>query len=147
MNDENLDLVKQSLESNDFIISPDKGKIPKELIDIFSSWQNKSFTIANPNEDFNSTDDLVNRSLPNRQLISLFRNNNFLIMNYKHGGFGFHYHIVWCKINEKGINDIWICSTDNIIDNIPELRKVLENFTRITTLKNGKTIKQNYLCF
>lgn len=83
LNDENLDLVKESLGSNDFIISYDKEKIPKQLIDIFSVWQNRRFTIANTNEDFNSTDDLVNRSLPNRQLISLFRNNNFLIINYK----------------------------------------------------------------
>lgn len=146
LNDENLDLVKQSLESNDFIISYDKEEIPKQLNDIFSAWNNEPFIIANPNEDFNSTD-FVNDSLPNRQLISLFRNNDFLIINYKHGGFGFHHHIIWCKINENEINDIWICNTYNSIDNYSELRKEFVSFTRTTTLKNGKTIKQNYLCF
>ncbi len=189
LNDENLDLVKQSLKSNDFIILYDKEAIPTQLIDILSAWEKRfysgetldavqqstkcseyiivsndkersqdeiidiiplwnsvNFSIANPNEDYNSTDCLA-PSLPNRQLISIFQNKDFFILHYKHGGIGHHHHIIWCSIQNNKISDIWICNTFNLIDNLPELKKEIENFTRTISLKNGKTIKQNYLCY
>lgn len=146
LNDENIELVKESIENNDFIISFDKAEIPKQLFEIFYKWKNDPFLIANPNESFNSTDEIKNY-LPNRQLTSIFRNSKSLIINYKHGGIGFHHHIIWCKINDDRISDIWICTIPNLIDNYLMLKQNIESFTRIIYLKNGKTIKQNFLCF
>ncbi|WP_035657355.1 hypothetical protein [Flavobacterium seoulense] len=146
LNDENIELVKKSIEKNDFRISFDKAEIPKQLFEIFYKWKNDPFLIANPNEKFNATDE-INNSLPNRQLTSIFQNKEYLILNYKHGGFGFHHHIIWCKIDNDKISDIWICTTSNHIDNYLILKENIENFTRIISLKNGQKIKLNSLCF
>lgn len=146
LNDNSLELVKQSLARNNYVISFKKQDIPKQLIDILSQWRNEVFTIANPNENYNSTD-AVNDSLPDRQLISIFRNNESVFIHYNHGGIGHHKHMIWCRIINKNITDIWICNSYQTITSFEKLKKEIKNFSRIISLKNGKKVKQNHLCY
>lgn len=146
LNDVSLVEVKHSLGCDDYVISFEKEDIPSELISILSNWRDERFIIANTDEEYNLTD-CEDDSLPFRKLISVIRNEEYAFISYHHGGIGYHTHILWCKISDNNIIDIWICNSYNENVRINDIKKELENFSRIILLKDGRRVKQNYMCF
>lgn len=146
VNDESIEIVKKSLDSDDYIISFEKDEIPNQLIDVLTAWRNEVFTISNSNEIYDSTD-TVDGSLPTRQLISIFRNKDSFFIQYNHGGIGHHKHLIWCSMFGDDIMNIWICNSKNLIKDIEGLRNELDNFSRTVVLSNGEVMINNTLCF
>jgi len=143
--DSSLSTVKSALNEA-YILKKDKSAIPKGVIQILQKWSGEAISFANPNEEYNETD-IVDNTLPSRQLISVYSNRSFLFVLYNHGGFGFHRHIIWCKLRKNEITDLWICNYNDTILNMNELKNFFHSFTRIHKLNNGKQIKENYLCY
>jgi len=143
--DKDLSAVKECSKEQ-YKVFYDKSMIPKELLKILDGWSEEHITFANPKEDYNSTDN-VNSSLPERQIISIFRNSRFMFILYNHGGIGFHRHIIWCQWDGHKITNIWICNCNKKITNLKGLRSYLATFSRVIKLKDGRLVNLNYLCY
>ena len=82
-----------------------KDSIPELLTLTLRKMLNDDFEIANPNENFNKTDVIINDSIPTRQLRLLSSKNNFWRITYIQGGFGKYYVYAECKIKNDSISD------------------------------------------
>lgn len=100
-----LDNVIKALDEQDLKLYITKKEIPKIVKRTIKSWGDK-FSIANPGQDYQATDIVTGR--PRRQLIAIFKNENYFIMTYNHGGRGHHEHIMYFQINNDKIIDFWV---------------------------------------
>lgn len=92
-------------DENWFIVN-DKNKIPQQIIDFFEAAENRPFEMANPDEEFNITDNVVNPSLPFRQLRLLENKNEIWRMVYLQGGIGESYQFYEFRIHRDTISNI-----------------------------------------
>lgn len=145
LNDVSLREVKASL-SQQFTACYTKKQIPGELISILEKWSSEKITFANPNEDYNATDN-ADGNLPNRQLIAIYKSNRSVFVVYNHGGIGFHQDIIWCKWKEAKVIDLWIAHYKGETVDLNNISQFLTEFSRIHFLRNGKRIKENVVCF
>jgi hypothetical protein len=102
---ENLDSFLTKLKDNTFQISKDKKDIPlfiKQQLECLAH----NFSIANPNEQYNSTD-VFTEGLPSRQLLFLGTSEDVFAMTYLLGGFGTSAHIIFIKFKDDQIVDLW----------------------------------------
>ena len=88
-----------------------KDSIPELLKLTLAKLNNGEFKIANPNEQFNATDVIVNDSLPSRQLILVAKRKIDWRIIYTQGGVGMYYVISQCKIRDDSIFDFKIAHT------------------------------------
>jgi hypothetical protein len=146
LNDKNLSNVQKSVSNDSFIISTDKKSIDPSILNFLTKLNKKTFQLANPDQSYNATDN-VDESLPNRQLRLLFKAKNACFIEYAHGGIGFHYHIAWFELKNNKVTDFWICNSNREVKNILELKKFIKSFDRRITLRDGRKIKSNRLCF
>ena len=102
-----------------------KDSIPELLNLTLSKLNNGEFKIANPNERFNSTDVIVNDSLPSRQLILIAERGIDWRIIYTQGGIGMHYVISQCKIRSDSIFDLKIAHTLVKYENNDTIDKLL----------------------
>ena len=89
-----------------------KDSIPELLTLTLKKVLKNNFVIANPNEEFNRTDVIINDSIPTRQLRLLSRKNDIWRISYVQGGFGKHYVYAECKILSDSITDFKISQTN-----------------------------------
>jgi len=90
------------------------------------SWKN-NWSIADPGQPFNATD-AVDLSLPNRQLLYLGLNKNYMLIAYKHGGMASNCPVLLFKFeNEQVISVYW--STFN--EKMKEKRDVIKTLKRL----------------
>jgi len=146
LSDKNLSNVQKSFINNSFLISTDKESIDPCILKFLSKLNKKTFQIANPDHPYNATDN-VDETLPNRQLRLLFKTKNVCFIEYAHGGIGFHYHIAWFELKNNKVTDFWICNSAKEVKNIRELKKLINTFDRRITLRDGRKIASNRLCF
>jgi len=146
LSDKNLSNVQKSFINNSFLISSDKESIDPCILKFLSKLYKKTFQIANPDQPYNATDN-VDETLPNRQLRLLFKTKNVCFIEYAHGGIGFHYHIAWFELKNNKVTDFWICNSAKEVKNIRELKKLINTFDRRITLRDGRKIASNRLCF
>jgi hypothetical protein len=146
LSDKNLSNVQKSFINNSFLISTDKESIDPCILKFLSKLYKKTFQIANPDQPYNATDN-VDETLPNRQLRLLFKTKNVCFIEYAHGGIGFHYHIAWFELKNNKVTDFWICNSAKEVKNIRELKKLINTFDRRITLRDGRKIASNRLCF
>jgi len=146
LNDKNLSNVQKSVSNDSFIISTDKKSIDPSILNFLTKLNKKTFQLANPDQSYNATDN-VDESLPNRQLRLLFKTKNVCFIEYAHGGIGFHYHIAWFELKNNKVTDFWICNSAKEVKNIRELKKLINTFDRRITLRDGRKIASNRLCF
>lgn len=90
----------------DWKILNDKNKIPEQISDYFKAAENKTLYIANPDEKFNITDNVMNPDLPFRQLRLLEHKNHIWRMVYIQGGIGNSYQFYEFKIQADTISEI-----------------------------------------
>jgi len=102
-----------------------KDSIPELLTLTFKKVLKNNFEIANPNEEFNRTDVIINDSIPTRQLRLLSRKNNLWRIAYVQGGFGKHYVYAECKILTDSITDFKISQTILKLENNDSIDKYI----------------------
>ena len=102
-----------------------QDSIPELLSLTLKKVLKSSFEIANPNENFNATDVIINDSIPTRQLRLLSRKNNFWRIAYVQGGFGEYYFYAECKILMDSITDFKISQTNLKLENNDSIDKYI----------------------
>jgi hypothetical protein len=120
-----LPVVKYSIQRDSFEVYHDKNVIPKSLMDTLIKWDS-TFSFANPNEEYEATDETFYKNRPCRQIISVLKSKNYVFITYKHGGFGRHEHILWAKIENDLIRDIWVGDAYYDVKTEEQIRKVLK---------------------
>lgn len=130
--------TRYSIEHDSLTAFYKKKEIPKSLIDTLRQWS-REFNFANPNEKYRSTDVVISRKIPSRQIIMILKNENNIFITYKHGGLGFHHHILWAETENNIVKDIWIGVTFNDLDTIDKIRNVLS--------EDPEDLNTNMVCF
>ena len=102
-----------------------KDSIPELLNLTLKKVLKNDFVIANPNEEFNKTDVIINDSIPTRQLRLLSRKNNLWRIAYIQGGFGKYYVYAECKIFKDSITDFKISRTNLKLENNDSIDKYI----------------------
>ncbi|MDX1830134.1 MAG: hypothetical protein R3342_11370 [Lutibacter sp.] len=102
-----------------------KDSIPELLTLTLKKVLNDDFKIANPNEEFNRTDVIINDSAPRRQLRLLSRKNSLWRITYVQGGIGEHYVYAECKITNDSISDFKISQSLLRLENNDSIDKYL----------------------
>ena len=126
---ENLDFFVNKLKSQHFTIHKGKQEIPsfiKEQLPFISDRN-----IANPDEKFEATDEIMDTSLPTRQLVFLCSSEDIYVVTYGKGGIGFNWKMLFIKYANKKVLDVWVGTTfcsnltsvKNILDCIDKNRK------------------------
>lgn len=121
----NLPVVKYSLQVESFEVYHDKNVIPKSLMDTLIKLDS-TFSFANPNEEYEATDEIFYKNRPRRQIISVLKSKNYVFITYRHGGFGLHEHVLWAKVENDLIRDIWIGDAFSDVKSENQIRKLLE---------------------
>jgi hypothetical protein len=104
---ENLQEFIDSLSKESLIAKNNITSIPEVVRKAIDCWKNE-FSMANPNEAFQTTDALPGgKKLPWRQLTYLGVSNHYLILTYKYGGTGLVNHILLFRFNNSRILDFW----------------------------------------
>lgn len=146
LSDKHISKVQKSINTGSFEISNNTNSIDPCIFHFLSKLNESKFQLANPDQPYNVTD-VVDSSLPDRQLKTLYIAKNSCFMIYAHGGgAGFHYHIAWFELKANKVADFWICDSFKQLNNIGELKTFINSFDRTITLKNGRKFKSNYLC-
>lgn len=130
--------IRNSIEHDSLDVFYNKKDIPKSLIDTLKRW-NKEFSFANPKEKYRSTDVVTNPKLPCRQIIMILKTKNNIFITYKHGGLGFHHHILWAEIQGAKVKDVWIGVTFDDLNTVDNVKKVLS--------ENPEDLNTNMVCF
>jgi hypothetical protein len=105
LENKSVDNIIKVINEQDLKFFKNKKDIPKIIRRTIKSWDEK-FSIVNPGQDYQSTDIVTGQ--PRRQLIAIFKNKNYFIMTYNHGGYGHHRHIMYFQIDDDKIIDFWV---------------------------------------
>ncbi len=93
-------------KDSDWVIFNHKNKIPEEIKDFFQATENSPFTTADPDEEFNSTDNETNSNISFRQLKLLEKKNKIWRLVFIQGGIGASYQYYQFKIQGDTISEI-----------------------------------------
>src|SRR5690606_3924073 len=91
---------KQTFPGNSeeqWIVYNTKDSIPKVLNDALLHLHKGNFALANPNERYNATDNIID-SLPRQQLSLISKKGEQWRLTYVQGGFGKYNVFVHCEI-------------------------------------------------
>jgi len=105
--DRNLDSFIGGLKSEQFQISKSKKDIPAAIMRQLICLSHDGFTLANPNEDYQSGC-IISKKLPARQLIAFARSENFFFIDYLRGGWGVYTTLLILKLKNGRIVDLWV---------------------------------------
>ena len=116
---------KSTQISNNWTEYKTKDSIP-ELLNLVLIQLNKGeFSIANSNENYNVTD-VVEDSLPMRQLRLLSKRNDEWRIGYVQGGFGKHYYFAECMIQNDSIFDFKVSHSNEKLENNDTIDKFIK---------------------
>ena len=89
-------------------------KIPMFIKEVLNCWSWKNnWSIADKGQPFNATD-VIDTSLPNRQLLYLGVNENYLLIAYNHGGgFASNCPVLLFRFENKQVISVMYWSTFN----------------------------------
>lgn len=107
--------------------------IPAYIRRTINSW-GEEFDIVDSGKKYHSTD--TQNGLPGRQIIAIFKNENYFIMTYNHGGRGRHTHIMYFKMTDEKVSDFWVGFGNvygNELDNIAGVKEQLMNTSGLQT--------------
>ncbi len=122
---QNLDNFIYMLKSEDFEVSYDKNKIPRNIKRSLTYLTNDSFSIANPDENYRCCCS-SSSSLPKRQLQFLGVSSNLVALTYLTGGVGVSTHILLIWFDNLEVKDIWAGITLKDIKSKNKLIKFLQ---------------------
>ncbi|OAZ05588.1 hypothetical protein [Flavobacterium succinicans] len=120
-----LSCSKKENLNNDWREINTKDSIPKQLSNVLLSI-NGNLKIANPNEDFEATDNIVNENLPIRQLKLLAVKNNEWRLSYIQGGIGTSYFLIECTIKNDSLYNLKIANSLLDLDNNDSISKFIK---------------------
>lgn len=108
LKNENLDFFLNKLKNEKFDITNRKEDIPKHVFKQLECL-NDEFTIANPNEDYQSSDIIdLDKKLPERGLIFYAKSKSTLVLYYSISiGPGITSKILFIEYNAEKIIDFW----------------------------------------
>ena len=84
------------------------------------------FVIANPNEKYNSSDNLID-SLPNKKLKFVANSKNLWRLAYTQGGFGKYNVVIQCRIEKDSVFDMKYWETIYNFNNNKEFEDLVIN--------------------
>jgi len=117
LTNKNLDSLILYLEKAELKESKNIADIPAFIRKTLNKLTKDDFSIANPNENWQSTDVVFNKNLPYRQLIYLGNGKTMTLIVYYRGGFGKSTHILIIKHKNEEITDLWCGVGFKIPDN------------------------------
>ena len=124
----NLDYLIKCLENGGLKESKNIDDIPFFIRDALNNWTDDNFSIANPNEEWQSTDIIFDTTLPNRNLLYMgIGENIFLISYYLGGNIGTSRHILIIKHENEKITDFWCGSSLESLDKKLEILEYIRN--------------------
>ena len=101
--------------------------IPAHVKQVFSKISRQpSFAMANPGEEFQDTDQVIDRTLPWRRLVFAGTQDDKWFVHYEHGGYAHSYYVTAFKVNPHGAaNFEWGCSVVGVAKTLEELRTMV----------------------
>ncbi len=122
---QNLDPLLAELEKTDLKTYRQVSDIPVFLVNFLETIIKDSFSIANPNEDWQFGCD-ASDGLPSRQLIYFGLADNIALLTYLTGGIGVSEHILIIKFSSEKITDFWCGNVMADLTNKEEILKYIE---------------------
>lgn len=116
-----------------------KDSIPKQLLQVLKVL-NGDEKIANKNEDYEATDNILDTLLPTRQLKLLAKKNDEWRLVYEQGGIGTYNVYIECKIKNDSLFALRVANTLLKIENNDSINKFLKE--KKIELENIKTINK-----
>jgi hypothetical protein len=113
-----------------------KDSIPKQLKYVLQAL-NGNTKIADKNEVYEATDNILDTTIPTRELRMLARKNDNWRLVYKQGGIGTYYVYIQCKIKSDSLHDLKVGNTLLQIENNDSISKFIKQKALI--LKEIKT--------
>jgi len=130
--------IRNIIQNESFTKYYNKKDIPHQIIDTLKSW-NKDFSFANPDETFRSTDVIRDPKMPCRQIMIILKSSHNIFITYKHGGIGFHHHILWAKFDGENLVDLWIGVTFKEINDLEKVKLLLSG--------DPENLNTNIICY
>lgn len=105
-----------NMSLGNWILINEKDSIPLPLSKAYSDYFNIALDIANPEEPFNATDNIID-SLPTKRLSLLARRGTEWRLAFLQGGFAKHYMLIQCNVMGDSTSNLFIAKTYRILDN------------------------------
>lgn len=84
------------------------------------------FSMANPGEEFQADDVVIDRTLPWRRLVFAGAQDEKWFVHYERGGYAHGYYVAAFKVNPHGdANFYWGCSVEGVAKTLDELRTMV----------------------
>ncbi len=117
-------ITTNNLEEN-WTVYTTKDSIPELLKETLININKGNFWVANPDERFNATDNLID-SLPRQKLSLLSKKGNKWRLTYIQGGFAKYYVFTQFEIKNDSIYDLQIAESIFILENNDSIDKYLD---------------------
>ena len=130
LSNKNLPKLIEKLENSELKEENNVSQMP-EIVSNFLDGLSENFIIANKNGQWNATDIILDKNLPNRKLLYLGNGKNISLLTYNKGGIGKSTQILIMEYNKEKMLDFWCGSVLVDLNNKDQIIKYLkENMTK-----------------
>ncbi|MBT1711687.1 hypothetical protein KK062_25820 [Fulvivirgaceae bacterium PWU5] len=119
----NLDALIASLDAANFTSHTKFESMPGVIKTFLGSLDENKFLIANPGEDWQATDVVLGKRLPNRRLLYLGVGQDIALLAYYKGGIGKSERILIFRFTERCVIDFW-CG--GVLTNLKTKEQIVE---------------------
>lgn len=121
------ELVSALVELNDFRVYRSVANVPDVVRSAFANAADeKSFSMADPNGQWEATDVIRDPQLPRRRLRSVAIGGQFCLLFYEHGGVGRNDNVAAFRISEDRAEPVWHAYVASDVGNPTALAKALQ---------------------
>ena len=130
LSNKNLPKLIEKLENCELKEENNVSQMP-EIVSNFLDGLSENFIIANKNGQWNATDIILDKNLPNRKLLYLGNGKNISLLTYNKGGIGKSTQILIMEYDKEKMLDFWCGSVLVDLNNKDQIIKYLkENMTK-----------------
>jgi hypothetical protein len=125
----NLSLADRThlLEVDQFTASRSVDAIPATVRTAFAiGVKDSTFAMANPEQDYQEGDVIVQGGLPWRRLIFSARSADHCLIHYEMGGRGHSYHVVLFKMSRREASVTWRATSTGPLSGVEALRDAIK---------------------
>lgn len=110
-----------------FTIQKDVNRLPASLKLLFARLAGeKDFKMANPGEEYQSTDVIMRPGLPRRRLLSAGISNDKIFILYEEGGYGHSCHVAVFHLDPKrNVTFLWMGTGTRGATSLKQLRMMV----------------------
>jgi hypothetical protein len=105
LSNRSVDKIIEVLNNENLKFYAKASGIPTAVKRIVSS-RGQKFRIVDVGKDYQAG--CIVNGRPERQLIALFRNEEYGVLTYNHGGVGNHSHIMYFRIQNSAVTEFWV---------------------------------------